>query len=303
MILPWWSLDLRLRSLVLALGFVLATVATVLLGLRGTPYVFLYPYLMVAIWFSTFMQGYALVLLEIGTTLGLLLWPPIQLGRQVLLTPLAQVLAGEVFVALSAVGFSLIVAQRRSEQMDVSAAQFEVGLLRALGTYALARLDQPSLLRTLVSYLVSTLDADRALILLPDRERTALHGYLAHGDGRTPEPVERPLAGSVAGDIFTSGKTRIIEDAGTDARLAQVLNGDSAVGVPLVLGGLVIGVLYVGREKARPFSAYDLRQIEAVARAIAVPLYASAASGAQGTPGSADRGGTERAEAGGSAAP
>ena len=138
--------------------------------------------------------------------------------------------------------------------------------LQALTDAALAHLELEQLLATLLVRIRELLDVDTCAVLLLDEEADELVARAAVGieeevEQRIRIPVGRGFAGRVA-----AGKQPVILD---DVDHADVLNPilrakgiKSLLGVPLLVGGEVIGVLHVGSLTPRPFTAEDVELLQ-----------------------------------------
>jgi len=101
----------------------------------------------------------------------------------------------------------------------------------------------------------------------PDMERSGL------GD------ISVPLEGSVAGEVFTSGKTLVIQDASTDSRIFRhvdkklKLQTRSIIGSPLILQDETIGVLEaLNKRGQRNYTEDDVMVLETLAAQAAIAI-------------------------------
>ena len=141
-----------------------------------------------------------------------------------------------------------------------------LGKLQALTDAALAHLDLEVLLPTLLLRTRDILAVDTCAVLLLDEETNELVARAAVGIEEEVEqgiriPVGRGFAGRVAAD-----KRPVILD---DVDHADVLNPilrakriKSMLGVPLLVGGRILGVLHVGVLTPRLFDAADVELLQ-----------------------------------------
>jgi K+-sensing histidine kinase KdpD len=277
----WWVLPEGLRWIVLfalLLGTGVLTFALRWGELPATPF---YPVVLLAVALGTEAQGYLVTALAVlaSISLSLILHVPAEISQETMDS-----------AVLALVGASLIVAlhQRRSAERLMRAAAYETGVLRALGNYALTRLSREEMQRTVVRYLANSTDADSALLLMADAGGETLIGY-ADGNGRGPVALERPVQGSLAGEVFASGAARMVDstedlhEQAPDYVQWGTIPVGSLIMVPLRLAGQPIGVLAVGKEAKAAFNPEDVRLVETLARALAVPLYVSRPARVAGT--------------------
>lgn len=119
-----------------------------------------------------------------------------------------------------------------------------------------------------MDYLVTNLPAESGVVF----RRELSTGKLVPSTVRTSGPLIQPvISRSVVKKTFTENKALIIANAQDDERFDRqssiVTKGiRSVLSVPLVMGGSVRGVLYLGRgEGVQPFEHLDLELVTAVA--------------------------------------
>ncbi|MHB1539256.1 MAG: ATP-binding SpoIIE family protein phosphatase [Solirubrobacteraceae bacterium] len=157
-----------------------------------------------------------------------------------------------------------------SESTDVLDA------VRQLADSALAYMSLEELLCALLDRIRSAIGADTAAVLLLDREREVLVARAARGiEEEVRQGVQIPLGRGFAGRIASEGRPMVIEDL----RHADVVNPllrqrgiHSLLGVPLLVDGLVIGVLHVGTLHKRRFAETDVRLLELAAARAALAI-------------------------------
>jgi putative methionine-R-sulfoxide reductase with GAF domain len=267
----WLALPQAVRWILLLSLFAVTCTGMVMLHWGSLPATPFYPLVLLAVVVGTEWQGYVLTVMSASASLML----AVLLPRS---APLSE--AGVDTALLLLVSVTLIVAmhQRRAATRLTKVVVYETGVLRALGNYALTRLSRDEMLRAIVRYLANFTDASVAVVVMSDSKENCLTGYIdANGGGLGPRPVERTIADSIAGHIFSSNQAKNVPDTAKDPDFMPVptLTIGSLIGVPLRLAGQPIGVIVVGKQQANGFTQDDVRLLETLARTISVPLYAS----------------------------
>jgi phosphoserine phosphatase RsbU/P len=168
----------------------------------------------------------------------------------------------------------------RDSARDRDAQRVPVGRLRdieALTDAALSRLDEQSLLNALVERVKKVLEADTAAVLLLDRPARQLVATAASGiEEEVRQGVRIPLGTGFAGRVAESREPVILTrvDHTTVRNPLLVDRGiRSLLGVPLLVGGNVIGVLHVGSLSGRPFGQQDAELLQLAADRAALALH------------------------------
>jgi serine phosphatase RsbU (regulator of sigma subunit) len=134
---------------------------------------------------------------------------------------------------------------------------------------ALSRLDEYSLLNALVERVKEVLRADTAAVLLLDHSAQQLIATAASGiEEEVRQGVRIPLGTGFAGRVAASREPVILTrvDHTTVRNPLLVDRGiRSLLGVPLLVGGKVIGVLHVGSLSGRPFEQQDVELLQLAA--------------------------------------
>ena len=142
---------------------------------------------------------------------------------------------------------------------------------------ALSRLDERSLLDTLVERVKNVLQADTAAVLLLDGPAGQLVATAASGiEEEVRQGVRIPLGAGFAGRVAASREPVILStvDHTTVVNPLLVDRGiKSLLGVPLLVGGNVIGVLHVGSLSGRPFGQQDVELLQLAADRAALALH------------------------------
>jgi serine phosphatase RsbU (regulator of sigma subunit) len=149
--------------------------------------------------------------------------------------------------------------------------------IEALADAALSRLDEQSLLKALLERVKKVLQADTAAVLLLDRSAGQLVATAASGiEEEVRQGVRIPLGAGFAGRVAASGEPVILTtvDQTTVRNPLLVDRGiRSLLGVPLFVGGKVIGVLHVGSLGGRPFGQQDAELLQLAADRAALALH------------------------------
>jgi sigma-B regulation protein RsbU (phosphoserine phosphatase) len=149
--------------------------------------------------------------------------------------------------------------------------------IEALADAALSRLDEQSLLETLLDRVKKVLHADTAAVLLLDRSASQLVATAASGiEDEVRQGVRIPLGEGFAGRIAASREPVILSTVDhTTVRNPLLVDRGirSLLGVPLFAGGKVIGVLHVGSLSGRPFGQQDAELLQLAADRAALALH------------------------------
>jgi phosphoserine phosphatase RsbU/P len=149
--------------------------------------------------------------------------------------------------------------------------------IEALADAALSRLDEQSLLETLLDRVKKVLRADTAAVLLLDQSASQLVATAASGiEEEVRQGVRIPLGEGFAGRIAASREPVILSTVDhTTVRNPLLVDRGirSLLGVPLLAGGKVIGVLHVGSLSGRPFGQQDAELLQLAADRAALALH------------------------------
>ena len=139
--------------------------------------------------------------------------------------------------------------------------------------------DQPldDLLHLLAGQARQLVGADGATIVLPQDDDTLA---VAAAEGAEAQRIEGTLllhGQSISGDVMTSRKGEMIEDASSDPRVSHAILALGEIGpalfVPLTAGGRTLGLLVVAnRPGGRHFDSHDLQIVESVASHASIAL-------------------------------
>lgn len=149
--------------------------------------------------------------------------------------------------------------------------------IEALTDAALSRLDEQSLLEALLERVKTVLQADTAAVLLLDRPAGQLVATAASGiEEEVRQGVRIPLGTGFAGRVAASREPVILTTVDhTTVRNPLLVDRGirSLLGVPLLVGGTVIGVLHVGSLSGRPFGQQDAELLQLAADRAALALH------------------------------
>lgn len=130
----------------------------------------------------------------------------------------------------------------------------------------------------LVALTTEALHADRGTIFLNDRKSNELFSRIATGEGLTQE-IRFPNHLGIAGSVFRSGASLIINDAYADARFNQAVDKKTGyrtrniLTVPILDNeSVVVGVIQILNKLEDDFSESDLSMLEAMGAQAAAAL-------------------------------
>lgn len=147
--------------------------------------------------------------------------------------------------------------------------------LDQLTHFALERLEQPDLLRHLLTRLQEVMDADNAAVLLAEEDDAVLTIYTVAGpEEAVAQQVRVPVGQGVAGSIYATRTPLVIDDL-TKVPVANPFLREhlrSLVGVPLIARGRALGALHVDSVRVKHFSDADVPFLQAIGERIALAL-------------------------------
>ena len=149
--------------------------------------------------------------------------------------------------------------------------------IEAVTDVALSRLGEQTLLETLLERVKKILQADTAAVLLLDHSARQLMATAASGIvEEVTQGARVPLGTGFAGRIAASGEPVILNEVnrGTVSNPLLVERGiKSLLGVPLFVGGKVVGVLHVGSLSGREFTQEDVELLQLAGGRAALALH------------------------------
>ncbi|MET7397445.1 GAF domain-containing SpoIIE family protein phosphatase [Dactylosporangium sp. NPDC005572] len=141
--------------------------------------------------------------------------------------------------------------------------------LQTITDAALSRLGVEDLLAELLARTRELLGADSAAVMLVDPSGTELIATAASGLEREVHlGVRVPVGRGFSGTVAARGEPFAIEHVDHTNVVSPVLLAEhieSVLGVPMVVSGRVIGVLYVGTRSRRRFTSDDVELLQLVA--------------------------------------
>lgn len=167
----------------------------------------------------------------------------------------------------------LFVSETRARTLAETALE-RLHAIQSITDSALHHLGLDELLHELLGRLQAALDADSAIVLLLDEERTSLCPRAVHGNVHPRVGSMRiPLGQGVAGRAAAEGRALIVDDYATVdlSRLEGVPAEDiralvrSAMAAPLRIAGKIVGVVGVATGRPRRFTEQDLDLLQLVA--------------------------------------
>jgi len=149
--------------------------------------------------------------------------------------------------------------------------------IEALADTALSRLDEQTLLKTLVERVKLVLQADTAAVLLLDRTASQLVATAASGiEEEVRQGVRISLGTGFAGRVAASREPVILTQVDhTTVRNPLLVDRGitSLLGVPLLVSGKAIGVMHVGSLTGRRWDEQDVQLLQLAADRAALALH------------------------------
>jgi anti-sigma regulatory factor (Ser/Thr protein kinase)/putative methionine-R-sulfoxide reductase with GAF domain len=165
-----------------------------------------------------------------------------------------------------------------SVPVDDASLNQQLRRIEAVTDAALAHLKADDLLVELLDRVRELLNVDTAAVLLLDESAQQLVATAARGlEEEVHQGTQIPLGKGFAGRIAAQGTPVIVDRVGDTTVLNPILREKgirSLLGVPLLVGGAVIGVLHVGSLSGRPFSEPDVKLLQLVADRVALAIQA-----------------------------
>jgi PAS domain S-box-containing protein len=166
-------------------------------------------------------------------------------------------------------------AAEQTAQQEAEARNTELRHMQALTDTALSHLDLDTLLQALLARITTLMQADTAAMLLLDPDGQHLRVRAAQGlDLEAVDRLTIPLGQGFAGRIAASRAPLAVADLATlevfDPKFQRLVR--SALGVPLLVEGQLLGVLHVGTAAERQFSAADAQLLRLAADRVALAI-------------------------------
>jgi signal transduction histidine kinase/DNA-binding response OmpR family regulator len=154
--------------------------------------------------------------------------------------------------------------------------------LSDMGQMVTSSLDLETVFQKVLEQVVLVVGATGASLLLHQVKQPVgphLVFVAAYGDAEQKlRGITVPLQGSIAGEVFRSGKAAVITDVVTDPRVYRVPKRQgvqqygSLLAVPLILGEQILGVMEAIHTAEQQFSDDDLKILEAAASWAAIAI-------------------------------
>jgi signal transduction histidine kinase len=148
--------------------------------------------------------------------------------------------------------------------------------LQAVTDAALAHLELDTLFATLLARTREALDVDTCAVLLLDEETDELVARAAVGiEEEVEQGVRIPLGLGFAGRVAAERRVVVLDDVDHADVLNPILREKgikSMVGVPLLVGGRVLGVLHVGSLVPRIFADAEVELLQLAADRVAIAI-------------------------------
>jgi GAF domain-containing protein/anti-sigma regulatory factor (Ser/Thr protein kinase) len=159
---------------------------------------------------------------------------------------------------------------------DSPASGRSLAELQRLTDAALAHLEIEDLLTELLDRTTDILQTDTAAILLLDEESGLLHARAAKGiEEEVEQGVKLPVGRGFAGRIAADRRPVFVPDIDKAEILNPILRQKgicSLLGVPLIVGGRLLGVLHVGTLRPREFTDEHRELLQFVADRAALAI-------------------------------
>jgi phosphoserine phosphatase RsbU/P len=150
--------------------------------------------------------------------------------------------------------------------------------IQAITDTALSHLDAESLLTELLDRTKEVLQADTAAVLLLDQSSRELIATAASGlEEEVRQGVRIPVGAGFAGRVAADRKPVILDQVDDHTVVNPILWAKgirTIMGVPMIVGGRVIGVMHVGSLSGRRFAAGDAELLQVAADRAATAVWA-----------------------------
>lgn len=163
--------------------------------------------------------------------------------------------------------------QLTAARAEALAAVQQIARLEAISLAGISHQRLEDVLREVLRAVTAAVGSDRAVLLLLEEQTGDLVARAAIGlDEAVRQGVRVPLGAGVSGRIAVDGLPRVIADLRDAGAYSAYLREGSMAGVPLLLDGVVIGVLHVTSEALGRFGEDDLRLLVAAAERAALAI-------------------------------
>lgn len=190
---------------------------------------------------------------------------------------LLSVIANYVALAID-YRFNLAYSEAVRSQLENERTKLRVIL--DLNNSVVSNLDLREILHSISPIIRNTLRLDGVALILPDPTKSMLQLYALDfpiGNGALYQGMSRPLDGSLASQVFRSGKPWVgnIEDltgAGFDNRVISGTGVETVCMLPLVRYGGILGVLCLVRLQKDAFTSADVEFLSHIAGQVAIAI-------------------------------
>lgn len=164
------------------------------------------------------------------------------------------------------------------ERLARDRAEVAMDRLRQVETItdtALGYLELDALLAELLGRLKVALHADTTVVLLTDDRAESLRVRASSGQfDETSDTMPVPFGAGLSGRIAATRKPLVVDDLSSIEPVIPLLRNSmkSAMGVPLLRGGRLVGVLFVATVARREFQGDDLALLELVAERMSAAI-------------------------------
>jgi PAS domain S-box-containing protein len=168
----------------------------------------------------------------------------------------------------------LDITQRKHLEQEREAAIAHLEALQAIADTALTHLGLDELLRSVLDRIHAVLGLENSAIRLLDAEGRTLGLPTAHMQDVPALAVPLELGQGFAGRIAASREPLVVDDLTDFPFVNRALGAKlrSAVGVPLLLDGRLLGVLYSGSTTPRHFTHHEVRLLQVLAERVAIAV-------------------------------
>lgn len=160
---------------------------------------------------------------------------------------------------------------------ELEARRREAERIEQIGRALSSSLDPREVLGNVTESVVDVLDVDGASVWLCDTSAEPV-GHVSSSAGRVALPVglKWDLAGELADALVERQEAVVLDDLGSStlvpSHLREYLGAGSGMGAPLLVGGLVAGVLTAGSRNARHFGEDEVAVLQRLANQASVAL-------------------------------
>ena len=196
------------------------------------------------------------------------------IGRALLFAAIGLVLIA--YVAYVRAQRLMLQGQEQDARADALAAAKRVRDLQWITDAALPHVGLQDLLDQLLNRIVQVFRADQGAILLRGEDGSRLELHASRGvSPHLEQDHYRSIAGRLAGRLASSRRPVTLERSETRDSVESLLVSaevQSVLGLPLILDGHLLGVLYVGTRTLRPFSEDDAALLQLVGDRVALAV-------------------------------